>query len=247
MITFNGRQSDDPALGIHRVLRVFFPLLPGTTDRTVDIPGMDGAHDLGFDRQPREIKVQFVMKQDNPADLFGYVREVAAWLNVREAKPFIYSYEPDRYYLARPQGIVGLDRLMNRIGFVEVTFIAYDPYAYALDTKTASFPTEPEDEITNSGSVPCPAIITATMTGPAQFLRIDLAGTNDYLLIDRDLEQDDIVTIDTARRLTLINGIDARVFVAAASTYFDLPPGNFEFNTNPGSVDLSVEYRERWI
>ncbi len=242
MITFNNRQSDDPSLGIHRVLRVFFPLLPGTTDRTIDIPGMDGVHDLGLDRQPREIKVQFVMKQDNPADLFGYVREVAAWLNVREAKPFIYSYEPDRYYLARPQGIVGLERLMNKIGIVEVTFIAHDPYAYALDTKTATaFPA------TNTGTVSCPAIITATMTGPAQFLRIDLAGSDEYILVDRELDQGDIVTIDTARRLTLINGVDARVFVAAASTYFDLPPGNFEFITNPGSVDLSVEYRERWI
>ena len=242
MITFNGRQSDDPALGIHRVLRVFFPLLPGTTDRTVDIPGMDGAHDLGFDRQPRQIKVQFVLKQDSPTDLFGYVREVAAWLNVREARPFIYSYEPDKYYLARPQGIAGLDRLMNKIGIVEATFLAFDPYAYALDTKTATaFPA------TNTGTVSCPAIITATMTGPAQFLRIDLAGSDEYILVDRELEQGDVVTIDTARRLTLINGVDARVFVAAASTYFDLPPGNFEFSTNPGSVDLSVEYRERWI
>ena len=242
MFTFNGKQSDDPALGIHRVLRVFLPLLPGTADRTQDIPGMDGAYDLGFDRQPREIKVQFVLKQDSPADLFGYVREVAAWLNVREAKPFIYSYEPDRYYLARPQGIVGLERLMNRIGIVEATFLAFDPYAYALDAKTAdAFPA------LNEGTVPCPAIITATLTGPANFLRIDLAGTNDYLLIDRELAQGDVVTIDTARRLTLINGVDARVFVTAASTYFDLPPGNFEFSTNPASVDLMVEYRERWI
>ncbi len=242
MFTFNGRQSDDPALGIHRVLRVFFPLLPGTADRTVDIPGMDGAYDFGRDLQPREIGVQFVLKQDSPENLFKYARKIAAWLNVSEVKRFIYDYEPDKYYLARPQGIVSLDRLMNKIGIVEVTFIAPDPFAYALDTKTATaFPA------TNTGTVSCPAIITATMTGPAQFLRIDLAGTNDYLLIDRDLEQDDIVTIDTARRLTLINGIDARVFVAAASTYFDLPPGNFEFNTNPGSVDLSVEYRERWI
>lgn len=242
MFTFNGRQSDDPALGIHRVLRVFFPLLPGTADRTVDIPGMDGAHDLGFDRQPRQIKVEFVLKQNSPEALFGYVREVAAWLNVCEAKKFIYSYEPDRFYMVRPQSIVGLERLMNKIGIVEVNFVAFDPYAYALDAKTAAaFPA------VNSGSVPCPAIITATLTGPANFLRIDLAGTDSYILIDRELAQGDIVIIDTARRLTLINGIDARVYVTAASTYPNLSPGSFEFITAPASVDLMVEYRERWI
>ena len=84
------------------------------------------------DLQPRTIKVQFVMKHGTPEDLFSHAREVAAWLNVGKVKKFIYDYEPDKYYMARPQGTVSLDRLMNKIGIVEVTFIAPDPFAYAL-------------------------------------------------------------------------------------------------------------------
>ena len=244
MITFNGRQSDDPALGIFRVLRVFFPLLPGTTDRTQGIPGMDGALDGGFDRQPRQIKVQFVLKQDNPSDLFGYVREVAAWLNVREAKPFICSYEPDKFYMARPQGIVGLERLMNKIGIVELDLIAHDPYAYALDIKTAdTFPA------TNSGTVPCPCIITATIGETTPSLKITLQGTGEHTLIipDTDLAPGDIITLDTARRTATLNGEDVRRDMTILSMPgLLLPTGEFTLTANPVSTEIEVEYRERW-
>lgn len=242
MFTFNGRRADDPDLGIFRVLRVFFPLLPGTDDRLLSIPGMDGAHDFGRDLQPRTIKVEFAIKKSDTADLFRHARAVAAWLNVGEVKKFIYDYELDKFYMARPQGIVSMERLINRMGLCEVTFIAPDPYAYALEPKTAdAFPA------INTGTAPCPALITATMPAAADFLRIEIAGTDGYFLIDRELDQGDIVTIDTARRLTLINGIDARVYVTAASTYPVLPPGEFSLTTEPAGVPLAVEYRERWI
>lgn len=241
MFEFNGRRSTDPALGIYRVLRVFFSLLPDTSDRAYMIPGLDGAYDLGFDRRPREIRVQFVMKHNTPEELFSCVREIAAWLNVCEPRKFIYSYEPDKYYLARPQGIVSLERLMNRIGIVEVTFIAHDPYAYAEEIKTVDvFPA------TNAGSAPCPALITATMQGDAEGLRIELEGTDEYLLLDRYLDAGDVITIDIGRRLTTVNGVDARADVTAPSTYFKLPPGEFALNTTP-AVLLTVEFRERWI
>lgn len=249
MFIFNGRQSDDPALGIHRVLRVFFPLIPGTTDRVIDIPGLDGAHDFGRDLQPREIRVQFVLKQDSPSDLFDYVREVAAWLNVREAKPFIYSYEPDKFYLARPQGIVGLDRLMNKIGIVEATFIAFDPYAYALDTKiitaaTGAFPA------TNTGTVSCPAIITATIAETTPSLKVRLTETGEYIELIRDIDfaPGDVITLDTAQRTATLNGADIRGDMTILSAPgLLLPAGNFTFAAYPASTDLEVEYRERWI
>ncbi|WP_461368980.1 distal tail protein Dit [Candidatus Darwinibacter acetoxidans] len=242
MFTFNGRRADDPDLGIFRVLRVFFPLLPGTTDRLLSVPGMDGAHDFGRDLQPCTIKVQFVMKHGTPEELFSHAREVAAWLNVGEVKRFIYDYEPDKYYMARPQGIIDFDRLMNKIGIIEVNFIAPDPFAYAMETKVADvFPA------VNAGTAPCPALITATMPAAADFLRVEVAGISGYFLIDRELDQGDIVTIDTARRLALINGVDARVYVTAASTYPTLPPGKFSFITEPAGVPLTVEYCERWI
>ena len=86
MFEFNGRRADDPDLGIYRVLRVLFPLLPGTEDRFLEMPGMDGAYDFGRDLQPREIGVQFVLKQDSPENLFKYARKIAAWLNVAKRR-----------------------------------------------------------------------------------------------------------------------------------------------------------------
>ena len=244
MFEFNGRRADDPDLGIYRVLRVFFPLLPGTTDRLLSIPGMDGAYDFGRDLQPRTIKVQFVMKHGTPEDLFSHAREVAAWLNVGKVKKFIYDYEPDKYYMARPQGTVSLDRLMNKIGIVEVTFIAPDPFAYALEAKVAdTFPA------VNAGTAPCPALITATITEQTDTLKIMVQETGDFIELnpDSDFGPGDTIALDTAQRTATLNGADIRADVTILSTPgLLLPRGEFTLTANPASAEIEIEYRERW-
>lgn len=242
MFTFNGKHVTDPSLGITHYIHTIFPLLPSTRDNILEITGFDGAFDFGYDLQPRTISVQFLIRRDTPEELFRYARAVAAWLNVREVKQFIYDYEPDKYYMVRPQGGAFLDRILANGGFCDVTFVALDPYAYAIEAKTVTtFPA------VNSGTASCPALITATMPAAADFLRIEIAEANDYFLLDQELDQGDIVTIDTARRLTLVNDVDARVYVTAASTYPVLPFGEFSFTTEPADIPLIVEYRERWI
>lgn len=245
MFEFNGTRADDSDLGIYRVLRVFFPLLPGTEDRFLEMPGMDGAYDFGRDLQPREIGVQFVLKQDSPENLFKYARKIAAWLNVGEAKRFIYDYEPDKYYMARPQGIIDFDRLMNKIGIIEVNFIAPDPFAYALESKVAdTFPA------VNAGTASCPCIITATVAEQTDSLKIALQETGEYieLIPESDFTPGDIVTLDTAQRTATLNGADIRADVTILSTPgLLLPTGEFTLTANPASVELEVEYRERWV
>lgn len=207
---------------------------------------MDGAYDFGRDLQPREIGVQFVLKQDSPENLFKYARKIAAWLNVSEVKRFVYDYEPDRFYMARPRDVVDMNRLMNKIGIVEVTFIAPDPFAYALESKVADvFPA------VNAGTVPCPALITATITGQTtDSLKIALQETGEYieLIPESDFTPGDIITLDTARRTATLNGADIRADVTILSSPgLQLPTGEFTLIADPASVELEIEYRERWV
>lgn len=241
MFTFNGKHVTDSSLGVTHYIRTIFPLLPGTRDNALEIAGLDGALDFGRELQPRNIRAQFLIRRDTPAELFQYARAVAAWLNVREPKQFIYDHEPDKFYLVRPQGGVSLDRILATGGLCDVTFIAHDPYAYAVNTKNAT-----EFPAVNSGTEPCPALITATMAeaGP---LKIALS-IDEYIELGRELEPGDVVHIDTAHRTIRVNGADARDSVTFRSTPgLLLPVGAFTLTADPASTIISAEYRERWI
>lgn len=241
MFTFNGKHVTDSSLGVTHYIRTIFPLLPGTRDNALEVAGLDGALDFGRELQPRNIRAQFLIRRDTPAELFQYARAVAAWLNVREPKQFIYDHEPDKFYLVRPQGGVSFDRILVTGGLCDVTFIAHDPYAYAVNTKNAT-----EFPAVNSGTEPCPALITATMAeaGP---LKIAL-NADEYINLDRELEAGDVVHIDTAHRTIRVNGADARDSVTFRSTPgLLLPVGAFTLTADPASTIISVEYRERWI
>lgn len=242
MFTFNGKHVTDSSLGVTHYIRTIFSLLPGTRDNDLEIAGLDGALDFGRELQPRNIRAQFLIRRDTPAELFQYARAVAAWLNVREPKQFIYDHEPDKFYLVRPQGGVSFDRILATGGLCDVTFIAHDPYAYAVNTKNAT-----EFPAVNSGTVPCPCVITATMTEAATSLRIEL-DTGDYIELERPLAAGDVVHIDTAQRTVHVNGADARDSVTIRSRPgLLLPVGNFTLTANPASTEISIEYRERWI
>lgn len=241
MFTFNGKHVTDSSLGVTHYIRTIFSLLPGTRDNALEIAGLDGALDFGRELQPRNIRAQFLIRRDTPAELFQYARAVAAWLNVREPKQFIYDHEPDKFYLVRPQGGVSFDRILATGGLCDVTFIAHDPYAYAVNTKNAT-----EFPAVNSGTEPCPALITATMAeaGP---LKIALS-IDEYIELGRELEPGDVVHIDTAHRTIHVNGADARDSVTFRSTPgLLLPVGAFTLTADPASTIISAEYRERWI
>lgn len=244
MFEFNGKRADDASLGIlKQTIRLIFPLLPDDRDKTLEIAGLDGAFDFGRDLQPRIIRAQFLVRRDTSAELFQYARAVAAWLNVPESKKFIYDREPDKFYMVRPQGGVSFDKILANAGFCDVTFIAHDPYAYALESKLATtFPA------VNEGTVPCPVFITATMDEATTSLKITLFETGEYIELDRELEVGDSIQIDTAQRTVHVNGADARDSVTIRSRPgLLLPVGNFTLTANPASTIISAEYRERWI
>lgn len=242
MFTFNGKHVTDSSLGVTRYIRTIFSLLPGTRDNALEIAGLDGALDFGRELQPRNIRAQFLIRRDTPAELFQYARAVAAWLNVREPKQFIYDHEPDKFYLVRPQGGVSFDRILVTGGLCDVTFIAHDPYAHAVTPKTVtSFPA------TNSGTLPTPCIITATIAAETDSLKVTLAETGKYIKLARELEADDEIYIDTGQRFIAVNGVDARGDVTFESTWFMLPRGEFTLNADPESTELKITFRERWI
>ena len=133
---------------------------------------------------------------------------------------------------------------MNKIGIIEVNFVAPDPFAYALESKVAdTFPA------VNAGTAPCPALITATITEQTDSLKIALQETGEYIEIipESDFTPGDTITLDTAQRMATLNGEDVRRDMTILSTPgLLLPTGEFTLTANPASAEIEIEYRERW-
>ncbi len=247
IITFNGRQSSDPSLGIKIWHRVYRSILPGTRDRLLAIPGRDGIYDGGRDLAELIIPCEFVLQTTSPAELRQRARAVAAWLNVRDAKELIFSDEPDLHYLARPTGPVDIEQIIG-IGIVKMSFLVPSGYAEAVTPTTITGSTG-----TYGGTLPAPMVITLTAaatpgdsltitqgqySSPAPFIR----------LLDQGFEGGEVVIIDTEKRLVTVNGEDARAGVGIDSDFenFVLLPGDFSIGINGGVVE-SIVYRARFI
>jgi len=234
MITFNGRASNDPALGIEEVVTIGRPLAPGAVDQVLEIVGADGTFDIGYHLAPGYIPVRLYLRSGSATAERAHIRAIADWLSPREVKPLVFADEQDKQYYARRSGeIVVSGRVTRR--FVDITFFCPDPYAYAVSTKTTS---------PNQGTAPTPVKITATMTDDTDHLQINLG--DQHIRLETALTIGDEIIIDTAQGWVSLNGLDARQYVTYDSDlYMQLPTGAFTLSAD--NATLAIIYRERWL
>ena len=245
IVTFNGRQSNDPALGIKTWHQVYRSVLPDTRDRLLTIPGRDGVYDGGRDLEQIIIPCEFVLRGDSPTELRQYARAVAGWLNVRDAKELIFLDEPNLRYMARPTGPVDMEQIVSA-GIVNVSFLVPAGYAEAIE-QTINF----TGSGTYTGTLPAPCIITMTADegNSLAVMQKQLIGPPTIGFIgDREFTGGETVVIDTEKRMVTVDGADARADVDIDSDFenFKLHPGEFVIGVEGGSI-MSIVYRERFI
>lgn len=220
--------------------------MPGTRDRLQEISGRDGSVDFGRDRRMADISARIFVRGASFAHKRQLFRNIAAWLNSPELKPLIFSDEPDKQYWARQFNDINPDESAFK-GWMDLGWIAPSGNCESISTKQTGA------SGVNLGTDVTPCIITCTVAQQTESLRVNLVQSGEFVLLQRHnihwpvtLQPGDVVTIDTSRELTLVNGVDARPGVAALSDYFKLPPGSFSISSEP-SVSMQVEYRERWL
>ena len=129
-------------------------------------------------------------------------------------------------------------------GFADISFLVPSGHTESVSTKTTG-PTG-----TNGGTLATPCTITATIANNTSSFRVDLWDSAEerggFVLLQRNLSAADVVVIDTAKHLVLVNGVDARPGVSVLSDYFTIPPGVYSFTSDPAAI-LTIEYRERWL
>jgi len=161
----------DIALGVELRAGYDEPILPGTRDRTLEIPGRQGKIVFSSDLEAREFNLPLsVIEPTSAAGLQIVIRRFARVLLDNAGKPkdvsLVFTKEPDKTYTVRYSGNLPLARLIGGThGEFTLPLIAADPYAYGEEVKTSATITSSPQEMTvsNAGDYATPPVITATM------------------------------------------------------------------------------------
>ncbi|TCN25479.1 distal tail protein Dit [Mesobacillus foraminis] len=131
MITLDGYKLDHFGL---RLLTGHEHATPATRDKTLVIPGKDGAWDFGSELDVRSFSFPLAFVEENKSALQKRIRTFVSFLFDSKGKTrtfkLTFDYEPEIFYYVRFSGQISPERLF-RIGRFELPLTAYDPYAYA--------------------------------------------------------------------------------------------------------------------
>ncbi|KMN56366.1 phage tail family protein [Bacillus velezensis] len=189
----------------------------------VEIPGRPGAYPKQKKVKARPLSVSVVIKGVD--DMEKAKEEVAEWLVTDEAKPLIFSDEPDRTYFAVIDGEGQLDDVF-KYGKGTITFICPDPYkhgkesVFSLSTGITT--------ISSAGSAPTYPIIEYTFESSANEFNVELLNEAEVLqagvYLKYNFVKDDKLIIDFSKRLATVNHTKRNTAILIKSEFFKIPP-----------------------
>lgn len=159
------------------------PILPNTRDRTLIIPGRNGALDFGADMELRLFSLECAFNAQNNADLQQRVEVLARLLVDSFGKPrtldLVFDVHPDRTYKVRYSGSATIDRVAG-LGLFTLPLVAFEPYALGLEqlTETTVTTSPYETVIQSSGDIRTEPLIVLTNNGGTTITSFTL--TNEY-------------------------------------------------------------------
>lgn len=133
IIQLDGQTNVD--LGFIVVLGSRRPILPGTVDRTLAIPGRHGLWDFGADLGAKLFEFTCAINQSSTTTLQQSVATLAAFLLDSFGRPrtidLVFLTDPDKSFKVRLMGELPIDR-MNGYGSFTLPLIAADPFARSI-------------------------------------------------------------------------------------------------------------------
>ncbi|WP_347325838.1 phage tail domain-containing protein [Paenibacillus wenxiniae] len=155
------------------------PMLPVTIDRTLVIPGTNGAYNFGADLGTRTIEYDCRFIEQDYLKLQQVVMELAAYLLDSFGKPRTLVLQqverPGQSITVQYSGQIDLQRIMGT-GVFNLPLLAHDPYFYSDEQLVErSVTSSPQViEIQSSGTIRTDPYIVFTNTGSNTINRIRL-------------------------------------------------------------------------
>lgn len=149
-------------------------MLPGTRDRTAEIPGKDGAYWFASDLTQRAFDIPGYIVATSESDLNSKIRALAKKFVDLTGKPktiaLIFTDEPLLTYTVRFNSSVDFNRwISNTRGRFEIPLVADDPFVYAAEDTTSDTLTASPGalDVESDGTVNTPARVCVTNNGEA--------------------------------------------------------------------------------
>ena len=259
-ITIDGVRLSD--LGVRVLQATQHPVLPGTRDKSIVIPGRHGAYDFGAELDVRQFEIPcLIERQPTHSDLQRKVRELARLFIDQYGRPktikLVFDEEPDKFYNARYSGSVPIDRIV-RMGKFVLPLTAYNPFAKFI---------VPSDEIIMDSDVPIlsditlDAVYTFQITKPDQMIQVIndgniavrptilINGTTSRLSI-QNTDTNQSFYIDNINQPVEVNGENYTVKIGGVSSlsalhgdFIDLLPGYNNIHVDPSGSIVQLTFR----
>jgi len=161
------------------------PILPGTMDKTMHIPGRHGAWDFGAELDARVFELECAFVTKNRVELQQRITALAAHLVDSYGRPrkleLRFDVQPDRYWIVRYAGRLPVERVAG-LGRFTLPLVAFDPFAYGPDRVYETVITQSpfSFSIQSDGDVRTPPVIVLTNIGTTTLNQIRIV--NEYLL-----------------------------------------------------------------
>lgn len=262
--TLGGKTAKE--LGIIMISTSRRPMLPGTVDRTMAIPGRNGAWDFGADLGQRTFALDCALIEQNATALQDAIDAVAAHLLDQRGKPrdlpFVLDARPERTYTVRLVGQLDITRIIG-LGRFTLPLVAFDPHSYAgitvydegpylydtgLEYDTGLMypnPTgfqwlygEQHSSLYNHSNLETPLIVT--ITGAVGGVKITNLSNGDSMTLTTVLTGQTLV-IDGARAAITRNGANAMTGLIAGD-FVVLEPGANQLKFEGTGPDASVVF-----
>lgn len=245
------------------------PMTPETRDKTIEVPGRHGAYDLGAYYGALPINLECSILGKSMSDVQYSARELKRLLLDQYGKPktvkvIIPEIDSDKFYNARLQGGVSIDRLAAK-GDFSLPMTAHDPHAYS--TVHADDITWGNEVLTfesfyllghegSAGMVDITAPTTKTISVSGYALRpiIEISGSADELTVTNNGQSFSLPSfsnadweIDCERYTVKKDGQSA--FGEVGLREFWLYPGDNDVQIDGNNIDISmrIRFRDKWM
>lgn len=161
------------------------PILPGTMDKTMHIPGRHGAWDFGAELDARTFELECAFVTKNPRELQQKIMALAAHLVDSYGRPreleLRFDARPGQFFTVRYAGRLPIERVAG-LGRFTLPLVAHDPFAYGPERVFETTITQSPFtfEIQSNGDIRTPPVIVLTNTGATTINQLRIV--NEYLL-----------------------------------------------------------------
>lgn len=249
--TYRSDYSGDHGLFISDVSR---PLMPTINSKNLQIPDRNGAFYQGYQYDPLEIPVDLWFKGTDLASLQAVRRDLAQWLNPDQGvADLIFDDEPDKKYQAVLKDKSKLDQVI-RFSQGSITFLAPDPYAYAVNDDVFTYSAPGSYNFSRKGTANSNPLMEIQGTSTSSdSIQINL--NDNTITFTGDLQTGETFTLDSDLLTAKVKKTDGSIVSAVNDIdQLDFPiaiPGVNQLTvTTTGSAtvkSIKISCRSRWI